>query len=387
MKFEQFRTVALSLLESCQPMKAVELAEAIGANYQSAYQWLKKMVAAGDIAKVGKSYALPDYVPSETVEAEPVKVEAVVIVEPLPRASMTVVDVVEKTTVAVFQPSLVEMERGTVGQSPERTYGKHRLLNKTVGRLAGVFGSNSPKVGFLHSPYFFIDLCAGDGIPSYYSDFSSPEILTNHARNIQARRGVDSAIVVLIEKDRATFDKLQKAFPANENTYLIHGDSKSPEVIAEIAEIIKAKGKPNSPCFVHNDPNKVTDWAITPDLLKVLPRYTTSLTTMGCNVSGLKRLDLESREKWFEYVQVLGQSVRAVKCHDAYLASLRNDKAQWAYLVTAPAKWEQDVVSDVQKAFKDWPHGVEGAWLSNANQFDTLIKSLFLTKKEFAHVA
>jgi len=269
-----------------------------------------------------------------------------------------------------------------IGASEGRTYGKHRLLNKVTGRLVGAF----TKVRFLKPPFIFIDLCAGDGTPSYYSEWSSPQIIQKHADYLRKRLGEESVVVILVEKDQATFDKL-KASPSANKSYLIHGDSKDPNVIAQIAEIIKTKGTAHSPCFVHNDPNKVTDWAITPDLLKVLPRYTTSLTTMGCNVSGLKRLDLESREKWFEYVQVLGQSVRAVNCHDAYLASLRNDKAQWAYLVTAPAKWEQDVVSDVQKAFKDWPHGVEGAWLSNANQFDTLIKSLFLTKKEFANVA
>jgi hypothetical protein len=164
---------------------------------------------------------------------------------------------------------------------------------------------------------------------------------------------------------------------------LIHGDSKDPSVIAQIAEIIKARANPNSPCFVHNDPNKVKDWAITQELLQVLPRYTTSLTTMGCNVGGLKRLDLESRGSWFDYVRVLVQSVQSIKCHDAYLASLRNDKSQWAYLITCPAKWEEDIASDVQKAFKDWPHGVEGAWLSSPVQFNALIRMLFLTKKEW----
>lgn len=264
-----------------------------------------------------------------------------------------------------------------VGKS-NRTYGKHKLLNSVVGRLAGAF----TKIRFLHTPFFFIDLCAGDGSPSYYSDWSSPQILHYHANKLREAMGEESAVIILVEKDRATFDKLQKAFPAHKNTYLIHGDSKSPDVITQIAEIIKTKGKSSSPCFVHNDPNKVTDWAITPELLKVLPRYTTSLTTMGCNVGGLKRLDLEARERWFEYVHVLGKSVRSINCHNAYLASLVNDKAQWAYLVTAPSKWERDVVRDVKSAFKDWPCGVEGAWLSDTQKFEALIRSLFLTKKE-----
>jgi hypothetical protein len=267
----------------------------------------------------------------------------------------------------------------SVGQSPDRTPGKHSLLDKILGRLVGAF----PYIKFLNPPFFLIDLCAGDGAPSYHSKESSPQIINKHANHIRERLGEASAVVILVEKDRATFDKLQKAFPATNNTYLIHGDSKDPSVIAEIAEIIKSKGKPSSPCFVHNDPNKVTDWAITRDLLKVLPRYTTSLTTMGCNVGGLKRLDLENRESWFDYVQVLAKAVKSVKCHNAYLASLRNDKSQWAYLVTCPAKWEKDVANDVEKAFKDWPHGVEGAWLSDPLRFKSLIRKLFLTKKEW----
>lgn len=365
MKFDEFKQKAIAVLADC-PMKASDIAYATGANQSSTYNWLKKLVISGDIVKGEDgvyrlatneelSEALIQEKVNEFMEQHFKPVEVEVIEEYRPQACMT------------------------VGQSQDRTYGKHKLLNKSLGRLVGAF----TKVRFLKPPFFFIDLCAGDGQPSYYSDWSSPQIIDKHAGYLRQRMGEDAAIVILIEKDRTTFDKLQKAFPANKNTYLIHGDSKDPLVVSQVGEIIKTHGNLSSPCFVHNDPNKVADWAITSVLLEVLPRYTTSLTTMGCNVSGLKRLDLESREKWFEHVQVLAQSVKAVKCHDAYLASLRNDKAQWAYLVTAPAKWTQDVVSDVKKAFKDWPHGVEGAWLSEVDQFVSLIRRLFLTKKEW----
>lgn len=268
-----------------------------------------------------------------------------------------------------------------VGKS-DRTFGKHRLLKKLTGRLTGAF----TRIRFLECPFFYIDLCAGDGSPSFFSEESSPKILQGHANFLKERYGENGSVVILVEQDAATFDRLKQS-PHAKNAYLIHGNSKSPEVIATIAEIIKEKGSVNSPCFVHNDPNKVSDFAITPELLAVLPRYTTSLTTMGCNVGGLKRLEFDSRLPWFQNVNLLAQQVRAVNCHNAYLASLHQDKSQWAYLVTCPDKWKADIADDVEKAFRYWKHGLDTAWLSEPEKFDALIRSLFLTKKEIQNVA
>jgi hypothetical protein len=294
-----------------------------------------------------------------------------VIEERLPQAAMT------QTTLFAVQKKAVDF--GTVGQSPNRTVGKHKLLNKIVGRLVGAF----TRLSFLRTPFVFIDLCAGDGHPSFYSEMSSPEILTKHASTLTKMYGDGAAILVFVEKDRATFDKLQKAYPATQNTYLINGDSKSPDVVNKIHQILRERANSQSPCFIHNDPNKVTDWAITRDLLEGCPRYTTGLATMGCNASGIKRLPLSVRREWFDHVLMISDQVKSIKAHNAYLASLRNDKSQWAYLLTCPQKWQQSIESDVSKAFKDWGDGLDTAWLSEPERFDSMIRKLFLTKKEW----
>lgn len=266
-----------------------------------------------------------------------------------------------------------------IGQSGDRTPGKHSLLATLLGRLTGAF----PYVKFLKKPFFIIDLCAGDGQPSFHSGQSSPQIIHKYASLLRQKMGNDAVVVILIEKDRATFDKLQTAFPADEHTYLIHGDSKDPSVISRVQEIIKERGNKRSPCFLHNDPNKIVDFAITKALLQILPPFTTSLSTMGCNVAGIKRLPLEARLLWFECIYAFVSFINQMPCHDAYLSTLRKDKSQWAYLITTPAKWRDQTARDVTRAFHSWPFGIDGSWLSSRDQFDLLIRRLFLTKKEW----
>ena len=267
----------------------------------------------------------------------------------------------------------------SVGQSQERTLGKHLLLNKVLGRLTGAF----TRLNFLKSPFVFIDLCAGDGNPSFFSGYSSPEIIQKHAEFLRKTYGDKAAVVILVEQDKATFDRLKQS-PHAQKAYLIQGNSRSPEVIQQIQEILGDRGvSSSSPCFVHNDPNKFSDFALTPELLALLPRYTTSLTTMGCNVGGLKRLGLSERKNWFAHVDLIVNHVKQVNCHNAYLNSLHGDKSQWAYLVTCPKKWMLNTEKDVQTSFKYWEKGLKTAWLSDSQKFNELIDFLFLTKKEF----
>ena len=377
MKFDEFKQKAIAALVDC-PLKASEIAQATGANISSVYSWLKKLVISGDIVKgedgvfrLATNEELSEaFIETAIAQCEAVEVE--VIEERMPRASMSTQLEMSIATKAKKQ------DTGTVGTS-DRTYGKHKLLNRMLGRLTGA----SVKLRFLKPPFIYIDLCAGDGKPSYFSGYSSPEIIQKHANYLRKMRGDNAAIVILVEQDPATFDRLKQSPHAqHKNDYLIQGNSKSPDVIAQIKEIISEHCTPYSPCFIHNDPNKVSDFAITGELLKLLPRYTTSLSTMGCNVSGLKRLPLSDRQGWFSNVDLLIDAVNSVKCHDAHLVSLHQDKAQWAYLVTNPRKWNDEICQDVEKAFGYWTKGLDSAWLSSPDQFNNLVRTLFLTKKE-----
>ena len=89
MKFDDFKAKALALLSAC-PMKAAELAKATGAT-SAVYNWLKKLVIAGDIVK-GEDGVYRLATVEELSEAfiEERIAEVEVIEMRMPRASMTV---------------------------------------------------------------------------------------------------------------------------------------------------------------------------------------------------------------------------------------------------------------------------------------------------------
>lgn len=64
------------------------------------------------------------------------------------------------------------------------------------------------------------------------------------------------------------------------------------------------------------------------------------------------------------------------------LVRLLGDASYWAYLITAPAVWNDRVERWVASAFKDHEPGYEAAWMSQPKQWDYLLDVLFLTKKE-----
>jgi len=89
--------------------------------------------------------------------------------------------------------------------------------------------------------------------------------------------------------------------------------------------------------FIYNDPNHIEDWCLTPQLLNTVPKFTTSLSTLGCNVGGLKRIDLDRRREWFHRVELISETILQ-RWHDACLFSV-GGADQWAYLITAPSVW------------------------------------------------
>lgn len=249
-----------------------------------------------------------------------------------------------------------------VGQSG-RTLWKHTLLNAVIGGEMGAFNY----LGAGRS-YTMLDLCAGDGRPADASGESSPGILLRH-RDLARRNGSDVR-VVLVERNASTFATLEQEHPGAD--HLIHGDSREPGTVPVL-------WRPSDYVFVHNDPNSIADFALAPELVAALPRFTTTLSTLGCNVGGLKRLPLSERQGWYEHVNTVTRTMGY--WHDAMLVRVDRDDAQWAYLLTWPAKWRHRANLRVAAAFRGVE--VDVAWArQEPHLFAAVCDLLFLQKKE-----
>lgn len=139
-------------------------------------------------------------------------------------------------------------------------------------------------------------------------------------------------------------------------------------------------------CFIYNDPNHIEDWSLTPEFLRDCPKFTTSLSTLGCNVGGLKRIEEGRRREWFLRVEVLCERV-VQSWHDACLFSV-GGADQWAYLITAPAKWRDEITNECLLAAKKLEKKITAAprvvWRKqDPGAFYELERFLFLTREEF----
>lgn len=273
---------------------------------------------------------------------------------------------------------------------------KHFLLDKLVGRECGVF----TRSGITQS-YNIIDLTAGDGVAPQgeFTKRCSPGISMKHVDWLNQNSLIGDFRYIGIEKQPETYTKLvsncvqyldsswsreegETIYTAKKgkcNIELINGDSTN--IACPLLE--KNYGEDDG-VFLYNDPNHVNEWCITRDMLQNFPRFTTSLSTLGCNVNGLKRLRRESREQWYSRVDLVTKFLLK-DWHDACLFSV-GGADQWAYLVTAPAKWRDKITTECQKAAKK----VKGRTVSpeifwyrkDRDGFKRLQDTLFLTKKE-----
>jgi hypothetical protein len=152
-------------------------------------------------------------------------------------------------------------------------------------------------------------------------------------------------------------------------------------------ELKKIPGYPrkNDFCFINVDPNTIHDWPLTKDLLVSVPKYTTTMITMGCNAGGIKRLDIKHRMEWFERIKEL--LLWVAPHHDIFLFVLNNDIAQWAYIVVGPQCWKDNYFKDARKAFDYLENGITAiSFKDDEKSFVLKINELFLTKKEFENV-
>jgi hypothetical protein len=257
-----------------------------------------------------------------------------------------------------------------VGRSDSRTPGKHHLLNRILGREAGAMAHTN----ILVDPWVVIDLCAGDGRPDDASGTCSPTIIAKHASYRRDRNG--QVKVVLIERTKATHDALRENVEPHADTTILQADAREPWIVPTL-------WRENSPVFIHNDPNNINDFALSDNLVRRLPAFTTTLSTLGCNVGGLKRLDPAERQLWFDHARRVIQLMP--RHHDGLMIALNGDDAQWAYLLTGPSKWRTQYEEDVNKAFARWPKGVTCKWFKDdPGGFDKMCSELFLTRTERA---
>jgi len=262
-------------------------------------------------------------------------------------------------------------------------------MRSIVGREVGVAGT-MPAVTRL----VWFDLTAGDGIPVYGADWTrncSPGILASHAK-----ASVKPVDIRMYEIKPRTYDRLLvslgEQLPALgyrqlENEVWAYGD-----VVVLYAHNASGSEAPvdgiarTDAVLAVNDPNAITDWAIRPTFAEELRSRTPwsrSLSTMGCNPAGLKRLPQEERLVWFE---LIAQQEAALPDHrDLLLAAIEGDDSQWAYLLCDPVKWRTTQEKVARSAFAKYGYALEMAWhRTHGAQFEALKQRLFLTRKERA---
>ena len=289
------------------------------------------------------------------------------------------------------------MSRTTVGSS-DRTPCKHRLMN-------GVFGREISALRRLACDgAYWLDLTAGNGVPlfedwadpkdHFWHRACSPGILAYHAQF----SGYDKPVYVdLCEKAAATYENLLGNLADNlpglnyvrtaEDKWQAHsGRVKLRARNIDSTQIERLDGVPPTWAVqIANDPNKVTDWAMNPNLLRNASdgRWTClGMSTMGCNPNGIKAWNgPEERAVWYQHVRAQADGLH--RHHDLLLAAIENDKAQWAYLVTAPQKWTEEVEKEAHNAFERGGMSLRCEWLrQEPESFRDLLDVLFKTKKE-----
>jgi hypothetical protein len=139
--------------------------------------------------------------------------------------------------------------------------------------------------------------------------------------------------------------------------------------------------------FINNDPNNMSAYALdTPVLegwMRGAERYGAFMSTLGCNVNGLKRLSPEEREGWFDHLDDAQRIIRAHTRLDLLLFEVCNDASQWAYLILVPKDWAQKTMLKMSKLCSQT--GIKVNAVSAASDFAafrTVCERLFRTTKE-----
>lgn len=271
----------------------------------------------------------------------------------------------------------------------------------------GVLSRGRPAV----SEVLLFDMTAGDGVPygsgvqtqllpDSVRDFQercSPGIFLRHAHWLASRQQVPVTLLgcekqahthAELVKNTAAWFVAHKWSEVDRGTYQLSGGYGQAKLLHSNSQDLTTPGiYRNAACFIYNDPNHIEDWSLTAEFLKGCPKFTTSLSTLGCNVGGLKRIDEDKRREWFSRVEVLCNELLR-RWHDACLFSV-GGADQWAYLITAPQKWRDEITQECLKAASKLEKKITAqpqvVWRKqDPTAFYELQRLLFLTKDEFS---
>ncbi|MGH3965746.1 MAG: hypothetical protein ACRDRY_21255 [Pseudonocardiaceae bacterium] len=261
-----------------------------------------------------------------------------------------------------------------------------KIFGREIGALSGPKFAGVPGT-------FWVDLTAGDGVAANggpWTQNCSPGILAHHAR---FHRNVKPVQVVMFEKAARTYATLLGNLTAElpnlgyqriTETDWTCGPATLTAVNADSASFDPASIPDGWAVQVVNDPNAINTWAMDPGLMsavKARSRLCLGMSTMGCNAAGLKRLDRAEREGWYGHVQAQIDGLH--RHHDLLLATIERDAHQWAYLVTAPSVWREEVAGNARGAFGKGGFTLRCLWLRDGlAEFESLLDYLFLTSKE-----
>jgi len=272
-----------------------------------------------------------------------------------------------------------------------RTYAKHELMNSTMGQEVGA----TRELPDAHR-LIWIDLTAGDAAlvdGAAWHDGCSPGILARHA--VKSSKPV---LITLHEIQAATFDRLltnlAQHLPAlgyertREDTWQIKSRVTLRARNASGQQASAQDVQRNDAVFVLNDPNAITEWAMRDTFAREINERTwlfRSLSTMGCNAAGLKRMKADERISWFDLVEA--QQAALPVHRDLLLAAIERDEAQWAYLLGTAALWRGKTEALVRTAFKRCGRTAAMAWFrKSAPEFQDTKLQLFLTKNELRRI-
>lgn len=257
------------------------------------------------------------------------------------------------------------MNKKSVGAS-SRTPFKHWILNAELGRQVGIL-ARQPWTVPCTTPLLIVDMCAGDGEQTPFSEHTSPSIIVKHMNY----GGVVSE-VYFIEKAQHTFAGLKNNVESAPNVTLVNGDARD--------FVVPARSE-NQAVFINCDPNNVSEIPFSETFMTSLPQYSTMIVTLGCNVGGLKREVLEKREEWLNYVIWVTKILPWF--HDLLLCSLVKDGSQWAYLIRIPEVWSAaSAAKYIKKGNSLFQHGVTVySYRQQPTLFDSELTRLFLVEK------
>lgn len=293
--------------------------------------------------------------------------------------------------------------KGGVGRSA-RTPVKHAIMNAIVGQEVGAVS----RLKWIKQ-LLLLDLCSGDAAPEVGEDWHR-----STSAGIFAYHGAYPALNARI-KTRIELCEVAPATHARELANLgqyMPGLGYVPirdlgnewqlrrgcgtvlrATCCDSGKIEIARGawwNDHTAVLMVCDPNAMSHGPFRNELLVAAEdagvRAIRGLLVLGCNPSGIQGvLTRESREHWFEEVAELVRLAgprRDVLLGAILGANGRLDAAKWAYMLFTHKDWRAKDEKTFQGAAKRGGFGLRTVWASHPQEFDDVLRQLFLTRRE-----